>query len=162
MLTTLFPVSLCWLYETDVQTGQGHRFTGVQGHCEGGRLDGGRVRVKLGGCRWTGCGRVGKRRRMTILSGPDCTTMTDVRAGVDALDRELVALLAKRFAYMDAAARIKPERGHVRDEARKAQVIENARAEAVRLGVPDAMVADLWETLVEASIAYELAAFDRR
>jgi len=63
---------------------------------------------------------------------------------------------------MDAAARIKPERGHVRDEARKTQVIENARAEAVRLGVPDAVVADLWETLVEASIAYELAAFDRR
>ena len=26
---------------------------------------------------------------MTILPGPDCTTMTEVRAGVDALDREL-------------------------------------------------------------------------
>ena len=99
---------------------------------------------------------------MTILPGPDCTTMTEVRAGVDALDRELVALLAKRFAYMDAAARIKPERGHVRDEARKTQVIENARAEAVKLGVPDAVVADLWETLVEASIAYELGAWEAR
>ena len=98
----------------------------------------------------------------TILAGPDCTTMTEVRAGVDALDRDLVALLARRFAYMDAAARIKPERGHVRDEARKAQVIANARAEATRLGVPEEVVGDLWETLVEASIAYELAAFDRR
>ncbi|QCB41426.1 chorismate mutase [Sphingomonas sp. PAMC26645] len=99
---------------------------------------------------------------MTILPGPDCTTMTEVRAGVDALDRDVVALLARRFAYMDAAARIKPERGHVRDEDRKTQVIDNARAEAVRLGVPEAVVADLWERLVEASIAYELAAFDRR
>ncbi|WP_287980310.1 chorismate mutase [Sphingomonas sp.] len=98
----------------------------------------------------------------TILAGPDCTTMTEVRAGVDALDRELVALLARRFAYMDAAARIKPQRGHVRDEARKAQVIANARAEAVRLGVPEETVGQLWELLVEASIAYELAAFDRR
>ena len=105
---------------------------------------------------------LGKRRRMTILPGPDCTTMTEGRAGVDTLDRDLVALLARRFAYMDAAARIKPERGHVRDEARKTQVIQNARAEAMRLGVPDAVVVDLWETLVEASIAYELAAFDRR
>ena len=99
---------------------------------------------------------------MTILSGPDCTTMREVRAGVDQLDRELVALLARRFAYMDAAARIKPERDHVRDEARKAEVIANARAEASEAGVPDAVVADLWEQLVEASIAYELAAFDRR
>lgn len=96
------------------------------------------------------------------LPGPDCTTMTEVRAGVDALDLELVALLARRFAYMDAAARIKPERGAVRDEGRKAAVIANARAEAERLGLPGEVIADLWEQLVEASIAYELASFDRR
>ena len=64
--------------------------------------------------------------------------------------------------FRSAAARIKPERGHVRDEGRKAEVIANARAEAVRLGVPEDIVGDLWEQLVEASIAYELAAFDRR
>ncbi len=87
--------------------------------------------------------------------------MIEVRAGVDALDRELVALLAQRFAYMDAAARIKPERGHVRDEARKAQVIANAREQAERLGLPGHVIADLWEQLVEASITYELTAFDR-
>ena len=87
--------------------------------------------------------------------------MTQVRAGVDQVDRELVALLARRFGYMDAAARIKPERGQVRDEARKAQVIANARADAEARGLPADAVADIWERLVEASIAYELAAFDR-
>ena len=46
--------------------------------------------------------------------------MTQVRAGVDRLDREIVALLAERFRYMEAAARIKPDRNEVRDEARKA------------------------------------------
>ncbi|MFK3888427.1 chorismate mutase [Sphingomonas sp. NPDC079357] len=97
-----------------------------------------------------------------ILPGQQCTTMSEVRAGVDALDRELVALLRRRFDYMDAAARIKPERGAVRDEARKAQVIAQARAEAERLGVPAEAVAAMWEELVEASIAYELAAFDVR
>ncbi|MEH3035834.1 MAG: chorismate mutase [Sphingomonas adhaesiva] len=97
-----------------------------------------------------------------ILPGPDCTTMAEVRAGVDALDRELVALLRRRFDYMDAAARIKPERGHVRDEARKAQVIAQARAEAEAQGLPGEVIADLWERLVEASIAYELASFDER
>ena len=97
-----------------------------------------------------------------ILAGPDCTTMAEVRAGVDQLDRELVAMLARRFAYMDAAARIKPTRDRVRDEDRKAQVIEQARAEAQRLGVPETVVVEMWETLVEGSIADELAAFDRR
>ena len=97
-----------------------------------------------------------------ILPGPDCTSMAEVRAGVDALDRELVALLRRRFDYMDAAARIKPARGAVRDEARKAQVIAQARAEAERLSLPADAIAALWEHLVEASIAYELAAFDAR
>ena len=88
--------------------------------------------------------------------------MAEVRAGVDQVDRELIALLARRFAYMDAAARIKPERGHVRDEGRKAQVIANARAAADAAGLPADAIAALWDALVEASIAYELDAFDRR
>jgi len=98
----------------------------------------------------------------SILTGPDCTTMAEVRAGVDQVDRELVALLVRRFAYMDAAARIKPTRERVRDEQRKAQVIANARAAAEAAGLPGAAIADLWGQLVEASIAYELDAFDRR
>ena len=88
--------------------------------------------------------------------------MAEVRAGVDQVDRELVALLRRRFDYMDAAARIKPERGAVRDEPRKALVIANARAAAEAAGLPGAAIADLWDRLVEASIAYELEAFDRR
>ncbi len=95
------------------------------------------------------------------LDPADCTTMTEVRAGVDHVDRDLIALLARRFGYMRAAARIKPNRNAVRDEPRKAQVIANVRAAAADAGVPDAIVADLWERLVEASIAYELVTFDR-
>lgn len=91
-----------------------------------------------------------------------CTTMAEVRTGVDAVDRALVGLLARRFGYMDAAARIKPERGQVRDEARKAQVIANVCAHARAAGIPETPVAELWERLVEASIAYEFEAFDRR
>lgn len=99
---------------------------------------------------------------MTTPAGPECTTMAEVRAGVDQVDRELVALLARRFGYMDAAARIKPDRAAVRDEARKAQVIANVRAHARALGLPEEPLARVWDQLVEASIAYELEVFDRR
>lgn len=91
----------------------------------------------------------------------ECRTMIDVREGVDALDRALVALLAERFAYMDAAARIKPNRDAVRDEARKAQVIANASAAARAAGLPENLAESLWETLVEASISHELGVWDR-
>lgn len=102
------------------------------------------------------------RAGVTARAPDACTTMAEVRAGVDAVDRDLVVLLGVRFGYMRAAARIKPDRGAVRDEPRKAQVIANARAAATTAGVPDDVTARLWELLVEASIAYELDAFDHR
>ena len=97
-----------------------------------------------------------------ILPGPECTNMIEVRAGVDQVDRELIALLRRRFDYMDAAARIKPTRNAVRDEARKAQVIDNVRDIAAAAGLPAQAIAQLWDGLVEASIAYELDQYDRR
>ncbi len=101
---------------------------------------------------------------MTVerVSPADCVSMAEVRAGVDAIDRTLVALLIERFGYMDAAARIKPDRGAVRDEVRKAQVIANARAAAVAGGIPADEIAAIWDRLVEASIAYEFDAYDAR
>jgi isochorismate pyruvate lyase len=89
-----------------------------------------------------------------------CTTMTEVRHGVDRLDEEILALIGERFRYMDAAARIKPERGAVRDEARKAQVLANVARLAAEHDVPEAPAAELYERLVEASIAYEFGRFD--
>jgi len=87
--------------------------------------------------------------------------MTEVRAGVDATDRALMALLERRFGYMRAAARIKADRASVRDESRKAAVIANARADAAARGLPAEALAAIWDRLVEASIADELAEWDR-
>ena len=95
------------------------------------------------------------------LTPDDCETMNQVRAGVDATDRELMALLDRRFAYMRAAARIKADRTSVRDEARKAQVIAAAVADAEARALPANAIGALWERLVEASIAYEFAEWDR-
>ena len=90
----------------------------------------------------------------------DCETMIEVRVGVDATDRELVALLDRRFGYMRAAARIKPTREAVRDEKRKAYVIEQAVKDAQTRGVPADVIADIWDRLVEGSIAYEFDVWD--
>jgi isochorismate pyruvate lyase len=95
-----------------------------------------------------------------MMIDPDtCATMADVRQGVDAVDEALVGLLAQRFGYMRAAARIKSDANSVRDEGRKAQVIENVKAHARAGGVPEPLVAALWEMLVESSISYEQALF---
>ena len=91
----------------------------------------------------------------------DCTDMRDVRRGVDATDRELMDLLERRFGYMRAAAQIKSDRHAVRDEARKAEVVGNARSDAIRRNLPADPLTRLWGDLVETSIAYELVEWDR-
>ncbi len=88
--------------------------------------------------------------------------MTEIRAGIDDVDRRLVALLAERLGYIDAAARVKTERGAVRDEWRKADVLAKVSAEAKKFGLPVGYAPMLWEAIIEYSIAHEFVKFDQR
>ena len=98
----------------------------------------------------------------SLVAAQDCTTMTEVRAGIDALDAQIVTLLARRMRYIEAAARIKPSRDTVRDEWRKAQVIDHAADVARAHDFPEALVRAVYEVLVEGSIAHEFVRFDAR
>ena len=90
-----------------------------------------------------------------------CETMKDVRAGVDEIDRMLVALINRRQGYMDAAARIKPNRNIVRDEARIQQVLDNVKAEAEKHGLSWSIAEPVWREMMERCIAYEFDVWDR-
>jgi isochorismate pyruvate lyase len=96
-----------------------------------------------------------------VINPENCSDMAQVRAGVDALDREIVALLVRRFAYMDAAARIKTDRSLVRDDDRKAQVLANVATQAADAGLDSRLLLAVWDHLVEQSIAYEFTQWDR-
>ena len=88
-------------------------------------------------------------------------SMTDVRQQVDRIDAEIIALMAQRFACMDAAARIKQDRNIVRDEGRKATVLQNIKQLAEEARIPVPTMAAIWEMLVETSISYELQKWDQ-
>jgi isochorismate pyruvate lyase len=90
-----------------------------------------------------------------------CSTMAEVRQGVDALDRALVRLIAERQSYMQAAARIKPSRNVVHDEARIEQVVGNVKAAARDVGLSEAIAEPVWRTLIARCIAYEFDTWDR-
>ena len=92
--------------------------------------------------------------------GEDCQTMAEVREGVDALDRELVALLVKRQAYMSAAGRIKQDRDAVHDEARIEDVVSKVLAEARKQGLSEDIAEQVWRKLIERCIAFEFGEWD--
>lgn len=90
-----------------------------------------------------------------------CKDMSEVRASIDALDREIVALLGDRLHYIAEAARIKDRRDTVRDDARVADVIAKVRRAAIDGHIDPDFVSALYRDLVERSIALELDLFDR-
>lgn len=91
-----------------------------------------------------------------------CDNMSDVRAAIDALDRELVAVLARRLEYVGRAAEIK----QIHDMPalipdRVEEVIANVRRLAESHNADPEFFEALWRTLVGMSIAYEQKLMDQ-
>lgn len=95
-----------------------------------------------------------------VKSPEVCESMTDVREGVDAIDRELVRLLVIRQGYMHAAARIKPSREAVYDEARIEDVVAKVLKEAKSQGLSADIAEPVWRKLIERCIAHEFNVWD--
>ena len=90
----------------------------------------------------------------------DCQTMTDVRHGVDAVDRALVTLLAERQRFMEAAARIKPNREAVFDQARIDDVVDKVVTAAKTAGLSTDIAEPVWRLLIDRCIAHEFSTWD--
>ena len=82
----------------------------------------------------------------------DIPDMPALRARIDALDAQLIALFAERSALIDRAARIKAERGlPARIDWRVEEVVANARRNAADAGLDGALFAQIWRQLVDAA-----------
>ena len=60
---------------------------------------------------------------MTERAPVPCDEMIEIREKIDALDVDLVKLLAARQKLIERAGSAKPERQHVRDDARIEEVV---------------------------------------
>ena len=92
---------------------------------------------------------------MTMKAG-DCTTMDDIRANIDRIDADLMALFSERWSFIRRAAEIKAERGLPADiPARVAEVRYNARRNAAAHDLDPDFYDRLWSGLIQHAIAYE-------
>ncbi|MEM7739479.1 MAG: chorismate mutase [Pseudomonadota bacterium] len=92
---------------------------------------------------------------MTAKTPAQCSSMEEVRQGVDALDRELVKLLALRQGYMEAAARIKPRAEDVRVPWRIEDVVTKVLQTADSEGLSGRIAEPVWRELIERCIEHE-------
>lgn len=84
-----------------------------------------------------------------------CRTMAEVRYEIDRLDRILVALLAERQLYIEAAGRIKDRQDEVRLEWRIEDVVAKVLAEADKQGLSKRIAEPVWRELIDRCIAHE-------
>ncbi len=86
----------------------------------------------------------------------DCLTMQDIRAEIDQLDANLVAIFAQRMRYIDRAAQIKQAVGlPARIPERVEEVVGNIARLAEAQGLDAKLYEKLWRDVIEWSIARE-------
>lgn len=86
---------------------------------------------------------------------PDCTTMDEVRAEIDRVDRALVDLLAERWSFVDRAWFFKRSPDEASVPWRNRDVIDKVKARANEAGMPPEMAEALWRLIIGWGIQYE-------
>ena len=85
----------------------------------------------------------------------DCSTMDEVRAEIDRIDKMLVDLIGERFGYVDRAWQLKNSPAEARVPWRVQQVIDKVRAHAGEKDLPPELVEALWRQMIGWFIQYE-------
>lgn len=84
-----------------------------------------------------------------------CSSLDEIRAGMDAIDREIIALISRRVAYVRAAAAFKTSSANVAAPERVAAVLKTRREWAEAAGLSGEVVEGLYRDLVAYSVSEE-------
>lgn len=80
------------------------------------------------------------------MTGPE--RIDELRVSIDALDRQIIALLAQRTSVVRELTEFKNDEETVRSPGRVAQVIEKVRRLAVEEGMPPGIAESVYRTLI--------------
>jgi isochorismate pyruvate lyase len=85
-----------------------------------------------------------------------CEALQEVRAHIDRIDHEMVALIAERGRFVKQAARFKKTSDDVKAPQRVEQVVVKVRALAEEFGADASVVERVWRALIAGFIEAEL------
>ncbi|MBW4518755.1 MAG: isochorismate lyase [Scytolyngbya sp. HA4215-MV1] len=91
------------------------------------------------------------------MKTPDqCESMVDIRAEIDRLDRQVVALLGQRFAYVKAASKFKTSETTIRAPERLQAMLQQRRDWAEEEGLDADAIEKMYQDLVNHFIDEEM------
>jgi isochorismate pyruvate lyase len=86
----------------------------------------------------------------------ECLDIQDIRKEIDAIDRQVIELLGKRFAYVKAAAQFKKSTDGVKAVDRFNAMLQQRRIWAEEVGLNPDAIENLYRDLVGYFIEEEL------
>jgi isochorismate pyruvate lyase len=91
------------------------------------------------------------------MKTPDeCENMLDIRAEIDRLDRQIIALLGQRFAYVKAASKFKRSQTSVKAPERFEAMLKQRRVWADEEGLDADVIEKIYRDLVNHFINEEM------
>lgn len=95
---------------------------------------------------------------MKNVKTPDeCADMEEIRAQVNALDREIVRLLGRRLSYVHGAVRFKPDAQSVTNPDHWDRFYAQRRAWGAEEGYDPTVIEDVYRRLYDFTIKVQLA-----
>ncbi|NOR55419.1 MAG: chorismate mutase [Sulfurovum sp.] len=88
-----------------------------------------------------------------------CNTLEEARIAIDAVDKELVTLIATRNEYIKQIAHFKNSVEEVKAEDRISEVINNVREQAISLDLSPNLVNDLYVRMIDEMVESEISEF---
>lgn len=88
-----------------------------------------------------------------------CNTLDEARVEIDAVDREIVELIAKRNEYIKQIAHFKNSVEEVKAEDRIADVISKVREQAISLDLSPNLINDLYVRMIDEMVESEISEF---
>jgi isochorismate pyruvate lyase len=98
----------------------------------------------------------------SVDGGKCCATLADVRANIDRIDRQIVALMAERGQYVAEAGRFKADPAAVSAPARVEAIVARAKALAREDGLAESVAERSYRAMIAAFEDYERDEWTRR
>ncbi|KAF9011826.1 chorismate mutase [Cyathus striatus] len=89
-----------------------------------------------------------------------CSSLDEVRVGIDEIDTQLLNLLSQRTEFVREATRFKASRNVVDVPSRDQQVVDGAVADAPGLDLPQTIAKAVFTAIINSNVPFEMCIFD--
>jgi isochorismate pyruvate lyase len=101
-------------------------------------------------------------KEVMMKSPEECKDIQDIRAEIDALDQEIIKLIAKRSGYVKAAAKFKANQAQVKAADRVKAMLEKRKAWAKEEGLEPSFIKDLFKQITGHFIGKEMREWEKK